>query len=310
MKNLNVNQKLLSALLTGALSLSLVGCGHPKKEYVSFQDIFYDENVEGVDDTFEGQITDSNLQIANIEKLEKSMELIPQLMEIDYRDVEVTLSKEEVSQNYQDVSMEQLDNIEEQINSYYTMIKGSNSMMEDPDIIQLKSELYHQLIYLINYVRYSGKTTLFHFGNRLYDSIFLETSSYAGGERNVEARVGVSKGSSVPPLNYVSYSYGEENELVEIPVNSQYYYLVSEVGSYQDYQELPETMDLYIRYDSDIDADVLEMIKQYQETLNLYKESMVTSYELVPHKGSFLEEAAYDMDLLSHDTDTSSIIKK
>lgn len=309
MNHLSVNKKLLSLLVSGSLVLSLGSCNSKKYNYLPMSEIFYDENVDGLDDFFEDRISDSNRQITDITTLERSLNCILNLASIDYSTSRVTYSRDYVVEHLYDIDSDKLDEIEADYSSYQSLLQGSSNMSEDEigeSIIPLRDKLYEDYVLLLNFVNHQGRTICYQFGNRLYDSIILSAGGYEGNEHNVEAKVDIYQ-STEEPLGIASYHNGDVQDTTFIPLNSTLYNLIMAVGEYQDYKTLPETFDLYIRVD-DLSQEQLNYIKSLYSTINYYKQAMATSYEMRPKK-EFIFFDSGKMEIESGECDYSSITR-
>lgn len=324
MKNIKISNKLLSLLLSGTLAFSLVGCKGKKSEYIPFNEIFYDANMEGIDDAFEERISNSQEQINDVEVLEKTMSLIHELTDIDYKGVEEEYSIPYLMENSSNLSLDDLSQIEENLNAYNELKEGTsfwNKNDNSDEMDELRRELYKSLLLLLNYVRYHANTTLYNFGRALYDSIILDAGSYDGNEKNVYAIICNYEGGTIPYSNYAVYdnSATDTHRVIGIEENSPFYRLVLETSRYQDFEELPVSYEVFISYSKDDKKAILEELEQYERSMDLFKESMIASYEVRKHEKSiwdyilfFSDEKEYEYDMVCDGPDKDSIknIKK
>ena len=307
MNHLSVNKKLLSLLVSGSLALSLGSCNSKKYNYLPMSEIFYDENVDGLDDFFETRISDSNHQIEDIVTLERSLNCIMDLATIDYSDSRITYSKDFVVDHLYDIDSDKLDEIENDFNTYSSMLMGSSNMSDEErreSIIPLRDKLYEDYVLLLNFVNHQGRTICYQFGNRLYDSIILSTCGYEGNEHNVEAKVDVYQ-SGDEPLGVIDYHNDDVQDRAYIKYNSTLYNLIMDVGEYQDYKSLPESFNLYIQVE-DLSQEQLDYIHHLFSKIAYFKQAMATSYEAKPKK-DFIFFNTDKMEIESGECDYKSI---
>lgn len=298
MKSVSISNKFLSLLLSGTLAFTLVGCNSRKPRYIPFNEIFYDVDSDGIDDAFENRISDSSEQIQNMIILEKDISLIHRLLEIDFDDIDEVYSISDLMNDSQNITLDDLEQIESKINLY-----------NETGSLNLKKDLYRDLLLLINYVQYRGNTTMYNFGNRLYDSIILDAGNFVGDEDNIYALVDEFHGGSMSTRDYARYNNGDDEMSIKIDDGSQLYKLIAETGRYQNYRELPYQYDLYISYDSSINKEILEIISKLEDSIAIFKEAMVTDYDMVSHKKRLFEQYHYDKDIICGEPDTSEIVE-
>ena len=317
MKNIKISNKLLSLLLSGTLAFSLVGCRGKKSEYIPFNEIFYDANVEGIDDAFEERISNSQEQINDVEVLEKTMALIHELVDIDYRDVKGVYTYPYLVEKSSNLSLDDLNQIEENLNAYKELKEGTsfwNKNNNSDEMNELRSELYGSLLLLINYVRYHGNTTLYNFGRALYDSIILDAGHYDGDESNVSASLHNYEGASVPYSNDAVYYNSKTNThiVIKIEEGSPFFELVKATSKYQDFEEYPDEYPVAIAYSKKDKGKILEELKPLEKSLAKFKELMCVKYRIEEHKKGIwdyilIDENAREYDMVCEKPDTSEI---
>lgn len=304
-KKFDINyKKILSLLVSGSLSFSLMGCRALGSNYIPMDEMFYDENDEGLDDVFESKITDSDVKIDNICRLERSILLIRQLLLIDYKDVIPPV----MGFDYENVTDEDIDKIEEELFDYLSLkcSKNGDSQEQKSELLAKKRLLYERLILLINYVKYRGSYDLYQFGRGLYSSVILDTLGYDGNEKNVAAVVSDIIGIG----NVSSYSYGDIFKVLKIPYDSQMYDLVFETLRYEGNMKLPsDYQSSYTYVDSD-KKELLKLLDQFDDTIQVYKESMVTQYKVKEHRKCFFDIISCDYDIECGEPDKEMIKKK
>lgn len=309
MNHLSINKKLLSLLVSGSLALSLGSCTNKKYDYLPMSDIFYDENVDGLDDFFETRISDSDRQISDLTTLERSIACIKNLSNIDFSDTDITFSKEYVVNHLHDINDKKLDEIEADYHAYESLLQGSSEMSEDlreDSIRSLKDSLYEDLILLLNHVNVKGRTICYQFGNRLYDSIILSTMGYSGNEDNVEASIYdvEYKNSGVHTFKYTD---GDFYDSSYIDSASILFSLIGEVGRYDAYKDYPKSYDLFIQVHG-VSEEQFDYINELQGLIDFYKVAMATSFEADPIKNFFIFDSGNVM-IKSGECDYSSITR-
>ena len=317
MENMKINKRLLSILVSGATVFTLAGCPrYQKEEYVPMREIFHDDNNEGYDDAFEHIVSDSLVQIEDIEKLEKSIDILRQLLEIDFFNIYYDFPEDDMLNNIDGFSLHDLDVLEDEITVYNTMSSDSNfaSKEEKEHTLNIrKSALYRKLVILRNYLDYHADYTLYHFGQKLYDLILLSTGGYNGNEKNMTAIIDGYNGSSVQPQNMATYSNDGNKETIEIIEGSLMYKLVGEVDEYSESEKLPAKTVYYTSYTEDEKKELLKRLTEYEDTLTLYKKAIATRYEIKPKDTGLLsifEDYNYDKVIKCNETDDSVYIKK
>ena len=305
MEKLNINaKKILSLMISGSLSFSLLGCNFDDK-YIPMKKMFHDRDKEGIDDFFEERIIDSEEKIENVVRLERCISLVEELMLIDYKDIIPIVMKS----NYENMTDEDISNIEEELWEYQNLNYSQNRDFKNRDdrLLFLKRDLYQKFIRLVNFIEYRGGHDLYDLGKGLYASVILDGLDYEGNEKNVAAMVNSSLGDAME--NSAWYSKNDNYESFEIDYNSMMYKLILETNKYMNEVVLPTNYHFQYSYGDKRQKAIKEMIKKYKQTIEVYKEAMVTSYKIEGHKPSSLDMVEYDYEINCGKTDKEKILK-
>lgn len=284
MKN-NIIDKVTSLGITLALgsAIGLSACGKKENNYIPMTEIFYDENADGIDETFEQQITDSNVQIENIIKLEDSIELIKKLHEIDFKNF---ANSEYINITKQDIDNLNIDEIEKMYEEYQSL---SNEKIDKTDyqkqeqLYNLSIDLYDSYIKLNTFINNNGYSIIHDFGMDLYKAIIIDAANFSGNETNVIAIINQYQGSGSENSNKATYT-SDKGYQVEIGIDkkSKLYSLIGKVSEYQGYNDNNDTH-IVIRYDEN-------NIEEIEEVLAFYKECIYTNYEVKENYFTFVKE--------------------
>lgn len=272
--NKKVIDKITSLGITLALStsLGLAACSKKGNNYIPMNEIFYDENNEGIDDSFEQKVTDSNNQIENITKLEKSIELIKEIKKINFKEI--------YENDYIHITKEDLDNLNideiEKIYEEYQNITNEkidqNDYQKQEKLYDIKKELYESYIKLNTYINNYGYNNIYNFGMDLYKSIILDTANLNGNETNVTALINQYKGGEEYAHNATYIGDNGYQAVIDINQNSKLYSLIGKVSEYEEFKEIKD-FNIVLKYDE-------QTIKEIEETLDFYKECIYTDYEI------------------------------
>lgn len=275
--------KVTSIGITLALSttLGLSACAKKQNNYIPMSEVFYDENNEGIDDIFEKRISDSYEKIQDIQKIERSIDLVKKLNEMDFKDVpEINLNISE-----DEIYFINLDIVESIYEEYQIMTDGKIELTDSHKLEQLqnmKEELYKYYVMLNMYINKYGYSAISRFGKGLYKAIILDTADLCGSEKNVEAKVDISSDKEYHQ-HTATYRLSEDNfKQFDINSNSNLCTLIRTVGEFENH-ETPKDSDVYSEYNE-------EEIEKMEDAIELIKECIYTNYELKHHEFLFAKE--------------------
>lgn len=272
--NKKIIDKMTSLSITLALTagLTLPACGKKSNDYVQMDEVFYDQNVEGIDDTFEQKISDSSFQISNIIKLEEFINELKKLREIDFNKVSI----QNLSIRQADVENIDIEEIETRYKKYEQLKEEKISETDygkQEQLYNITKQLYEDYIKLNSYINYYGNKTIYSFGKNLYKAIILDVGNFNGNETNVTALINIYRGSSEMEGNSAYYESDDGYEVsIDIDKKSKLYSVIGKVSEYADSQEQKE-FHIILEYDEN-------KIKELEDTLNLYKECIYTEYRI------------------------------
>lgn len=283
--NKKILDKITSIGITLALSSSigLSACAKKENNYIPMNEIFYDENTDGIDDTFEQKITDSTVQIQNITKLEKSIKLIKQLKNINYKDVSnnefINITKEDID----NLNIDEIENLYEDYQKITEEIIKETDYHNQEKLYSITKKLYESYIKLNTYINNYGYNNIYNFGTDLYKAIILDTANFDGNETNVSALIGQYQGSGSDNSNRATYTSDSGYQAVlDINPKSKLYSLIGKVSQFEEYSDI-EDFHLALKYDE-------KTIEELEETLDFYKECIYTNYEIKDKSFLFLKE--------------------
>ena len=279
------NLKVFALSIALAGSVTLPGCGK-KPEYVPMNEIFYDADNTGIDDTFEDKVPDGEEEISNVIELETYLDLGRQIYDIisklpsnffdggDRHNIISALSYDDI----ENIDINKVQSLIIEYNSITTDENGNNirinnlSPADRERLYLITRELYENFVLINTYINNNGYSDLEAFGLNLSKAIFLDTTGYAGTTADIEVRIGQYVGSG-DTENYFLYNNPEgytdktgiyDHDLIK---------LINVVLDCRE--ESQETTDhiLCLEYDR-------RTYDELEEYIALYKEYMYGNYEI------------------------------